>query len=180
VVFLFLSLSLHPRAQSANATLSGTITDVTGAPMPRVTVTATNIQTDVVSTALSNETGVYNFPSLPLGVYQLSASRPGFLTQNLTDIQLGNVQHRINFTLPVASVVQTLDVITPTTPTMDAPMATSSASAGFVLSESMVRHLPLVGNDALSLVRMLPGVNAEGGPAGGMSMGSVLTFAGIP
>jgi len=52
----------------------------------------------VVTTAVSNEVGVYNLPSLLPGVYKVTAELPGFQTQTYTDVQLGNaLQVRLNF-----------------------------------------------------------------------------------
>ena len=56
-------------AQVINATLSGTVTDATGALIPGVEITATETETGVVSTALTNESGIYQFPSLQPGPY---------------------------------------------------------------------------------------------------------------
>src|SRR5437867_11095746 len=70
--------------QSSYATLGGTISDGSGALIPGVTVTATNNATGVVTTAVSNEVGVYNLPSLLPGVYKVTAELPGFQTQTYT------------------------------------------------------------------------------------------------
>ena len=64
-------------AQSSNATVSGTVSDSTGALIPGVTITATNTQTGIVSTVLSNESGTYDFASLQPGSYNLSAELSG-------------------------------------------------------------------------------------------------------
>ena len=63
-------LSGNVFGQSANATVSGTGSDASGALIPGVTVTATNTQTGVVTTVFSNEAGAYNFASLQPGAYR--------------------------------------------------------------------------------------------------------------
>ena len=65
-------------SQSSNGTISGSVTDASRAVMPGVTVTATNTATGVVTTALSNDAGVYNFPSLLPGSYKVTAELAGF------------------------------------------------------------------------------------------------------
>ena len=65
-------------AQSTNASVGGFVQDTSQAFIPGVTVTATNTQTGVVSTALTNETGAYNIPALLPGTYKLTAELPGF------------------------------------------------------------------------------------------------------
>jgi hypothetical protein len=90
--------------QSSSATVSGTVSDATGAVMPGVSLTATNNATGVVTTVISNEAGAYTFVSLLPGVYTLSAELPSFQKQTYTTVQLGNAQQvRLNFTLQVAS-----------------------------------------------------------------------------
>ena len=92
-------------AQSTNARVSGSVADGSGALIPGVTVTSTNTGTGVVSTTVTNEVGVYNFPSLLPGEYKVSASLPGFQTQTFTGVKLGNAdQIRLNFVLKVTSV----------------------------------------------------------------------------
>src|SRR5215470_14527408 len=85
---LFVSTSLF--SQSSNGTISGTIADSSGAVIPGVTITAANNATGVVTTVLSNDSGVYNFASLLPGTYKLSATLPGFQTATFNDVQLGN------------------------------------------------------------------------------------------
>jgi stress response protein SCP2 len=64
VVLLSLVFSSQVFGQSTNATVSGTVSDATTALVPAVTVTATNNNTGVVTTVLTNEAGAYNFASL--------------------------------------------------------------------------------------------------------------------
>src|SRR5436190_14228048 len=106
-----LLLSAPALSQSTNATVSGTIADSTGALIPGVSVTATNTATGVVTTALSNESGAYNFPSLLPGTYKVSAELPGFQTRSYTDVRLGNADKvRLNFTLQVGGVNTAVEV----------------------------------------------------------------------
>src|SRR5215471_35517 len=104
--FLLLCASLFSQS---SATLNGTVSDSANALMPGVTVTATNTGTNVVSTAITNETGTYNFPSLLPGSYTVSAELPGFQTRTFTDVRLGNTQVRLNFTLEVASLATAVE-----------------------------------------------------------------------
>src|SRR5437868_9944866 len=85
-------------AQSSNASIGGFVQDASQAFIPGVTVTATNTQTGVASTTVSNESGTYNIPSLLPGTYKLTAELPGFKTQIFNDVQLGQgVSARYNF-----------------------------------------------------------------------------------
>src|SRR5262245_37359120 len=122
-------------AQTTNATLGGTVVDASGALIPGVTVTATNIQTGIVNSTVTNETGAYQFPSLQTGVYKVSAELPGFQTQVYNDVALGVAQQvRLNFNLQVGAATTTVDVNV----AADTLLATSSSSVGTVLPEYKV------------------------------------------
>jgi hypothetical protein len=185
-VLLFVTVpAMSAVAQSGNATVSGTVTDPTSALIPGVTIKATNTQTSVVSTAVSNEAGAYSFPALQPGVYKVSAELPGFQTQNFTNVQLGNAQQiRLNFVMQVATVAQSVEVNV----AVDSLLATSSSSVGTVLNESTVRDLPVIGRDALELVNIMAGfrepvdpsnsnarTGANGGFVAGISVAAVNT-----
>ena len=158
VGLLSLFLSAEAFGQSTNATVSGTVEDTTGALIPGVTMTATNNDTEVVSTVLSNEAGAYNFASLLPGVYRVSAALPGFQTRTFTDVRLGNAERlRLNFTLSVSTVATAVDV----TVAADTLLTTSSPSIGGVLSQSSVESLPTVSNNVMDFYRLIPGVTVQ-------------------
>ena len=90
-------------AQSASVT--GIAQDTSKAIIPGVTITAENTKTGVNTTTLTNESGVYTFPTLQTGTYRLKAELPGFQTKNYTNVVLEvGAQLRMNFELAVASV----------------------------------------------------------------------------
>jgi len=107
---LFCSLLVATTAFSQSR-ISGTVNDASGALIPGVTVTATNAATAVATTVLSNETGAYNFASLPPGTYKLTAELPGFQGQAFDNVVLGQSdQLRFNFKMTVSTVAQTVEV----------------------------------------------------------------------
>jgi hypothetical protein len=160
--------------QSSNATVSGTVSDSTGALIPGVSITATNTQTGIVSTVLTNESGTYNFASLQPGVYDFSAELSGFQTHKVSAFQLGlSQQVRLNFSLQVGGVAQSVEV----TIAADTLLAATSSSVGGVLPEYRVRDLPTIGRDALELVNIMPGVTAATSNIGTARTSE--TFAGI-
>src|SRR5215831_13767383 len=141
-------------SQSSNGTISGSVTDASRAVMPGVTVTAANTATGVVTTVLSNDAGVYNFPSLLPGNYKLAAELAGFGTKTFNDVALGNAgQLRINVTLEVAAAAQSVEV------SVEAAnlITTSSSSIGAVLPQKQVQDLPIVSNNVLDLVGVMGG-----------------------
>src|SRR5581483_4381336 len=138
LALLCVALPISALAQSSNANLSGTVTDAAKAFIPGVTITATNTETGVVSTAISNEAGAYTIPSLLPGNYKVSAELPGFQTQTFTNVQFGNAaQLRLNFTLQVASVNTSVEVVVEA----DRLLLSSTSSVGGVLPEKTVQDL---------------------------------------
>src|SRR5262245_18187845 len=104
-VLLFCVLPAHMLAQTSNATLGGTVSDTTNALIPGVTVTATNTETGIVSTFVTNETGAYQFASLQPGTYRVAAELPGFQTRVINDVRLAlSQQARLNIVLQVGTV----------------------------------------------------------------------------
>src|ERR1043165_6108874 len=155
IALAVLSICLQGFGQSTNAVVSGTVGDATGAVLPGVEVIATNNATGVVTTVLTNESGAYNFASLPPGVYKVSASLPGFQTRAFTDVQLGNADKvRLNFSLTVGGLNTEVEV----TVAADTLLATSSSSVGEVLSQARVQDLPTVSNNVMDVYRLIPGV----------------------
>src|SRR5256885_11413718 len=174
---LFFSVLLTTAvAQTTNATLGGTVSDTTRALIPGVTVTATNTQTGIVSTVVTNETGAYNFPSLQTGTYKVTAELPGFQTQAYNDVTLGvSQQVRLNFTLQVGTQAQTVEVNV----AADTLIATTSSSVGTVLPEYKVRDLPLASRNVLDLVGTTAGTQGSNF-AGGRLTQLNTTRDGIP
>jgi hypothetical protein len=164
LVLLPFGFSKPLSGQSSNAVVSGTVSDSSRALIPGVTVTAVNNGTSVSTSSVTNEAGVYTLPGLLPGTYKISAALPGFQTQTFTDVQLGNAaQLRLNFTLMVASVNTSVEV----TSSAGRLLLESTSSVGQVLSETTVRELPVVGvmgNDVLSLVRVMAGVTLTTDP----------------
>src|SRR5687768_9768099 len=74
--------------QAQSGMIGGTVRDTRGAPIPGVTVTATNGDTGKGSTLITNEAGAYTFSGLPAGPYTISAALPGFATKRFMGLRL--------------------------------------------------------------------------------------------
>jgi hypothetical protein len=166
-------------AQTGSGNVGGIVQDPTKALIPGVTITLTNADTGVVSTQVTNETGSFAFQSVPPGNYKLSATLPGFKEALANDLKVGpNAQVRWNFTLEVGAVDTKVEVSV----AADQLQTESTASVGALLPEEKVRDLPLVGQNVLDLLTVLPGFRqgANGTTAsqytiGGLGLDSVNT-----
>src|SRR3989441_3340602 len=99
-VLCMVVLSVLPAVAQTQAGISGVIHDPSGAVIPGVTVTVTNPATNFVRAAISNEAGVYNFPVLQPGVYNIKVELPGFRTITRNDVELQIQQSaRLDFSL---------------------------------------------------------------------------------
>src|SRR5262245_29843116 len=157
IAVLIALLSVQLFAQ-ANATVGGTVSDASGALIPGVEVTATNVNTGIVSTLITNEAGSYQFASLQPGSYKISAGLTGFRTQTYESVQLSQTQQvRLNFKLEVASQAQAVEV----TIAADTVLATTTASVGTVIRVDQV-GLPLVSRNIMDLAITTPGALATG------------------
>src|SRR5688572_24261170 len=158
IVSILVSAALFSAAitvigQGANAALSGTIVDPSGAAVEGVTLTLQNTQTGIDLKTSSNETGVYQFGSVQPGRYRLTAEQRGFQTVVYQDLILEvTAQINLPLSLKLAPVAQTLEV------TADLRLATSGASPGTLLKENQVRDLPISSRDVLDFVGTQPGI----------------------
>ena len=87
-VVVMVVLGAAALAQQTTATVTGTVTDPTGALVPGVAITVTNLATNGVRETKSDETGSYTLPFLPTGEYSVMAVAPGFQTQKIDRVTL--------------------------------------------------------------------------------------------
>ncbi len=141
--------------------ITGEVKDPSGASAPNAVVTATNAATNVARTTSTNTSGIYSFPGLIPGVYQVKVVVTGFETMVKTNIELQVQQTaRIDFTLSVGQATQTIEVAA-----NGALLTTESATFGTVIEERRIVELPLNGRNFFSLVALSPGVTFGFTPA---------------
>jgi hypothetical protein len=154
VILLCLFLSTQAFGQT-DASVSGTVTDASGGVIPGVTVTATNDNTGIVTTMVTNAAGVYNFPRLLPGVYTVKAEQADFQPKTITKLSLlSSQQARLNFQLEVKGVETKVEIST----SAEQLLLESGSSVGDVLDSEKVAELPLVNRNALDLVKVMSGV----------------------
>ena len=152
-------------AQGLFGTISGTITDRTGAIIPGAQVMVANINTSVVATAETNSAGVYNIPNLNPGVYRVEASAKGFKNAVRSGIVLNvSANPMINVTLEIGAATETVTV------TGESPLLqTQVSSLGTSVDEQQLQELPVAsgaGRSAYNLISLSAGVTQQVGEGG--------------
>src|SRR6266567_5186623 len=110
--FLSLLVSVPAWAQVVDATVSGTVTDTTGAVIPKAQLSITNMATGVTNTATANGGGFYTAPNLPPGSYTITATAPGFSTEVQSGLTLEVGANRtLNITLRVGSSTEKVEIV---------------------------------------------------------------------
>jgi hypothetical protein len=151
----FLFLFVHSSAaQSPTGTISGIVTDPTGATIAGAEVLVVNDATRVQYPGVSNSEGIYVVPNLPPGNYRVQVSKVGFKTIIKPDIVI-NVQDAvaINFALPLGAISEIVTI------QGGAPLVnTESAAVSTVIDRQFVENLPLNGRSFNTLLQLTPGV----------------------
>ena len=146
------SLSATAHAQST-ATLSGTVTDPTGAVVPHATVTVRGTGTGLQRTIQTGADGSYSVPSLQPGEYSVTVKAPGFADFSVPHVALQVDQNvTANAHLGLASAGETIQVES-AAPIIDAQTIT----VGQVIDQTTVQKIPLNGRHFLDLTNLVPG-----------------------
>jgi hypothetical protein len=143
-------------SQDTNScSITGTVTDSTGAVVPGVQVTVTNQATGLAHTETTNGSGFYAEESLPPGDYSVITTKSGFKTQTVKNLHLEPGQRRgLNLKLDVGSETVSVNV------EADAEVVqTESAEAGGTITANEVQNIMLNGRNFEALLTVVPGVS---------------------
>jgi len=142
-----------------DASLTGRITDPSGAVVPQATVTARSLDTGVSTTTESTGDGYYTLPALRPGRYEITITKSGFVPVKQTGLAL-TVQQiaRLDVSLQVGALAETIQV------QAQAPLLDSETSTvGMVIGNRQVTELPLLGRNTYALAMRVPGVRPSAG-----------------
>src|SRR5947199_706110 len=143
-------LSCGLASAQATAQMSGTVRDQSGAVLPGVEITATQTETGIVRTTVTNETGSYVLSNLALGPYRLEAALTGFRTFVQTGIVLQvNGNPEINPVLEVGQVTEQVEVQANAT-----LVETRNSGVGQVIENERILELPLNGRNVTDLITL--------------------------
>jgi hypothetical protein len=149
---LALSAISQALAQSTG-TIRGTVTDTSGAVIPSATVTATATTTGITRADTSNDSGIFVFPDLPIGSYNLKIAAKGFETQDRPALTLITGQ---TIDLPIRMSVGTQSTeVTVTSETQQIQTTTSTVAQS--VTQQQMRDLPLNGRNPLQLTTLTAG-----------------------
>jgi len=164
---LFLALlSSVALAQGSSSTITGVVTDPTGAVIPRAKVTITNQSTGISYSADTTSSGTYAFASLPVGQYSITVEMPGFKTFSSKDnvLEVGrptiiDVKMAVGERTEVVSVESAYE-----------KLEASDAKIGNIVEQKAIESLPLNGRNPLALIALEPGVvqRSYGGAGSGI------------
>jgi hypothetical protein len=152
---LGVALAASPaRAQVAACEITGLVKDQAGTAIPGVTVTVTNVATNIPRVVVTSDEGVYTAASLPPGDYRIDVELAGFKSIHRTGIRLSTGEKaRLDFDLAVGDLREVVTVVG------DAPIVRAeTASLGTVVEHEQVVQLPLNGRVFISLAALAPGV----------------------
>jgi hypothetical protein len=139
--------------QEITGSITGVVQDTTGAAMPNVKLTVTNVGTNVSKTVVSGPSGAYRVPFLFFGTYRVSAEAKGFKTTVVDNIVLSTSEDvRVDITMTVGQVNEVVNV-TETAVTLKS----EEASVSTTLGRDQIVQLPLVGRQVIAATLLAPG-----------------------
>ena len=164
-----LSLSLAGVAQELAATLTGTVTDPSGAVMSGATIVVHSQQTGAdVRTITTSSSGGFNITNIPAGLYTVTVTDAGFQTSVFKDVVLNVAEkHTLDVQLQAGKVSQTVEVVAENT-----AIQTTTAEESGTVTGDQVRELALNNRNFEQLVLLQPGVTNQLGDEPGFGLSS--------
>ena len=152
VLACLLAFAFNLPAQEITGTLSGTVTDTNGSPVPNATVTL--VREETTRQTATSESGVFFFNSISIGSYRINIEQPGFKSYTSTGIAVHvNDKIDLSISLTVGEISERV-VVSGQTPLLQ----TESAELSTLVGEQQINELPLNGRDFNQLVDLVPGV----------------------
>src|SRR5712664_3472171 len=155
LLFIVLGFACRVVGQTETATVSGLVADRTGAAVPGAEVRLQSVERGTITTTTTNDAGIYVFPNVHPGQYQISLQKQGFKQVDLLGL-IVNVQDHIeqNFRLQLGSVAESVTVNA-----NDMHLNTTDATVSTVIDRQFAENLPMNGRSFQTLILLTPGVN---------------------
>jgi hypothetical protein len=154
-LLLVLTAPLAVKAQQYSGTITGTVTDPSGAAIAGAAVTATNTGNNASYSTTTSEQGVYSFAQLPVGVYNIVVKQGSFkeFTTKAVEVHVSTTTE-VNVKLELGAASEMISV-----EASAVQVQTATAEVGEVVEGRQVRELPLNGENFMGLVTLSPGVS---------------------
>jgi len=179
VVVLLLTCASFLPAQSIFGTITGTVSDATGAVIPHGVITLTNKTSGDVRRSVSNNDGYFSFSSVPAGQYDLLTVAPGFKKYEITGIDLIGAAS-LNF--PIKVEIGTSKTEVEVVSQADQIIPVDSGEKSIVLTAKQLQDYSAVGRNAGEFIKILPGMamtnSADGLKSGTNFTGEVIGING--
>jgi outer membrane receptor protein involved in Fe transport len=154
ILLTVLCFAAVAQGQSETATVSGLVTDTTGGTVPQAEVHLQSVDRGTVETTMSNNAGIYVFPSVQPGQYQVTVRKPGFKQVDLLGVIVNTQDHiEQNIRLQLGSVSESITVTADTT-----NMNMTDGAVSTVVDRQFAENLPLNGRSFQTLIQLTPGV----------------------
>jgi hypothetical protein len=178
-VFVMSILSAQwARSQGVFGSITGVVTDASGAVLPNAMVKVTNVDTGVVATPKTNSEGIYNASSLNPGVYSVQADLSGFKAAIATGIRLDvNANTKVNLTLQIGNATETVSVKAPA-----ALLQAEQSNVSQTVTTRQLEDLPVQSDSGRSFWNLVPlsaGVTQQVG-GGGYALDNMRINGGRP
>jgi outer membrane receptor protein involved in Fe transport len=141
--------------QTSRGTLTGTVTDSSGAVIAKASASIKQIGTNVTRQTVTNEAGIYRFDAVDLGTYILTVQASGFSKQEIMGVEI-EAAHTTNIdvALKVGGTAETVTVEA----SPEVVLQTSEQVRGANFADRSIDNLPITGQDSLTLAQLLPGI----------------------
>lgn len=158
-ILLALAVPAHLQAQGITGSITGTVTDPSGAVIGGATVTIRQVETNALRSTTTSDAGTYTVTQLPPGTYEVKVEKAGFKSSTQTGIVLVIDQTaQINSQLTVGSQAESVEV-TSTGPVIQ----TDDSSVGQVIDSQAIQNTPLNGRlSVMGLIALAPGMQGVG------------------
>lgn len=143
------------RGQTSRGTLTGTVTDSSGAVIAKASVSIKQLGTNVTRQTVTNEAGIYRFDAVDLGTYTLTVQASGFGKQETTGVEI-EAAHTTNIDVPL-KVGATAETVT-VEASPEVVLQTAEQVRGANFADRSIDNLPITGQDSLTLAQLLPGI----------------------